>query len=152
MANDVLVYNGTAVTTAYAASVAAGSAGQTAAVDFGTPRAATWLVELSAQMSAAPVAGTVIDVYVGYSSLSSSGFPGGLASASSAYAYAGYGQLEYVGSLVLTAVSTAEKGQIGVILPKLQYGCVVLKNGSAQTLLSNPAPTVTFTPIEDQIQ
>lgn len=150
MATDILVYNGTAVTATYAASVAAGASGQTGPVAFGTPRAATWLAEIVGQMSAAPVAGTVIDVYVGYCSVSNGTYPGGLSSGSAAYTYAGHAQLEYVGSAVLTAVSTAEKAQIGVFLPKLDFGVVVLKNGTAQTLLSNAV--LTFTPIKDQLQ
>lgn len=163
-AADILIYNTTAVAPAITgASLATGSARQSAVADFGTPRAATWLCRIAATYTAAPTALTkTLDVYIGYASATASAnFPAGLGAADTTYT--GYGtlansvpQLEYVGTMVASNVATIQTADIGIIMPKLQYGQVVVVNNTDQALTSvttaGVALSVTFTPIVDQLQ
>lgn len=158
-ASDILIYNTTAVTpTITPGALAVSSARQSAPVDFGTPRAANWLVRLMAAYGTSPTAGRTIDVYIAYATATASAnFPAAIGSADTAYT--GYGttatslpQLEYVGSMILSANTGAQTMDIGVITPKLQYGVFVVYNNSDIALSSATAATLTATPIKDQAQ
>lgn len=157
MSSDILVYNTTDVTPVFAtnATIASNSAIQATPLDFGTPRAATWLCRLNAAMSAAPTAGKRLDVYVGWSSVSNGGLPAQLGTLSGAYTISGGTlgtQLEYVGALVLKADTILQTQDIGVVMPKRQFGAAVIVNNSDQSVGSATVLSMTFTPIVDQVQ
>ncbi len=154
MANDVMIYNTTAITpTITNTTLAAASCAQAATLDFGTPRAANFLVRASAQWTANPTAGTTLDVYIGWSSASNAGQPGGVGSAAATtIATTVLANLEFVGSLVLNAVTTYQTMDIGVVMPKLQYGTFVWYNGASISMGSATTLAISCTPIVDQVQ
>ena len=164
-ATNIQIYNGGSPTTpgtnfgtaTCAASTTSGAstyAIQSGTIDFGATRAASWVCSLTATMSTAPTASQTLDVYIGYSSNATTGYPAGISVGSGVYS--GYGassitnatpQLEWIGSMILAPVTAAQVSNIGIITPKLEYGVVVLVNNSGAVLSS---ATFGFTSIIDE--
>lgn len=146
MATLYEIYNASGLTpTITCASLASSAARQSTSVDFGVSRFPNYNASLgcSFAVGAAPVAGTTLDVYVGWSSGNFAGvWPGNLGVSDAAYT--GYGlasnslaQLDFVGSLVLSnTAATGQMANIGSFTPKLQYGVFVVYNNTAQSLSS----------------
>jgi hypothetical protein len=120
-------------------SLVAGAYRQSDKFDFTTPRG-TFIVRAAFEPVSAPTAGGTVDVHIGYSNsaTAANSNPGNLSGSDSAYV--GYGaaaadatealsQLEFIGSCHATADDDIMVCELGLIVPKLQYGMVVVKNG-----------------------
>lgn len=124
------------------ASVANAAARQSAKLDLGATRGAFYDVYADVEMAATPTAGNSVDLYWAPSVNATAGTdnPGNVTGTDAAYA--GYSsnltatlpQLQYIGSLTLTAQATAtvQKGFVGRFSPAQRYGSlIVVNNGGA---------------------
>ena len=143
-------------------SVANAAGRQSAKLDLGAARAATYYVRIDCEWAATPTAGNTLDLYWAPSSSATAGTdnPGGVGGTDSAYA--GYSsnltaslpQLQFIGSMVTTAQATAtvQKGVVGPFQPAQRYGTLVVVNNGGSAIHSS-ATNIQFvlTPIEDVI-
>lgn len=145
-------------------SLAALAARQSAKVDLGATRAPLYSVFAAIEFATAPVVGETIDFYWSPSpSVTAATANAGGASGADA-AYDGYSanladslkQLEFIGSLVLTvqATTTVQFGLIGLLVPRLRYGSLIVVNSSAaDNLLADAVEMgVLLHPIVEAIQ
>lgn len=145
------------------ASLANGSARQGAKIDLGATRDEEWAVRLAVEMAATPTAGNTVDVWWAPSSSATAGTdnPGNVTGTDAAYA--GYSsnldatlpQLQYVGSLVLTAQATAtvQVGEVGRFKPNDRYGSPVIVNRGGSAFHSSDSNIVlTMRPIKASVE
>lgn len=143
--------------------VADGAARASAKFDLGATWGRTLHVMAALEFAATPVAGDVVEVYVGWSpdGTAANGNPGGLSGSDAAYT--GYSsnlaasikQLDRIGTFVCTAqaTGTVQIAEIGFIVPKERYGILVVKNESGAAFHSDAVEThVVFNEIIDEIQ
>jgi len=182
MANEVLQKNGTAVvfadTTDYSStvssltrtdqidltSVASAAARQSAQADFGATRARQYKVMVGIEYAVAPASGVVCDFYLAPSPsiTAANANPGGVSGSDAAYTgTAGDSladslkQLDYIGSLVLTAdaTTTVQYGSIGMVSDTTRYNSIVVVNNGGQALVSDAVEMyVAFVPVIDEVQ
>lgn len=167
-ATDILIYNSSQLTATIAMSsmvtltTSVSNCWQGNVLDFGTPRGSAWLARLQAAFIAAPTAGGTLDLYMAWSSVSTSGgLPGGVTGTDgnfpgpSAVPADALKQLEFIGSLCAVATgSTSQQCQdVGRLYPKRRYGFPVVAMRTSQVLSSQSAShTLVFTEIRDQSQ
>ncbi len=115
-----------------------------------------WAVTVEVNMDAAPLAGSVIEIYWA-ASRDNATFPGGVTGADAAYKSGEETewkrQLLLIGCLVLTADADSVV-QTGVFefWPPTRYGCPVVINASGQALEGDDdAHRITFVPLVDEI-
>jgi hypothetical protein len=142
------------------ASLASGTARQSAKLDLGATIAPAIAVKADFEFAATPTAGTTVELYWAPSSSATAGTdnPGGVSGTDSAYA--GYSanlgasalQLTFLGSFVCTtqATATVQKMTLGVFRPANRYGSLVVVNNSGASFHSSDTNSnVTFTPLEE---
>ncbi len=145
---------------------ASGVCWQSAKLDIGSANMdAEMQVDAYFEWHSAPTAGETANVYLAWSTTSTAGNgnPGNVSGANGVYQ--GYGadtasgtealkQLEFVGSLVLTADADVHVAKIGTVVPKSRYVSVVVENQSAVALAATDAieSAVVLTPITYQVQ
>jgi hypothetical protein len=167
MANEVWLKTGTPITvtiaaamTGIATSTTSGGV-QSTKVDLTTGRAQRMLVRLQATWGASPAAGTPLEVYVGFSSLSTaaSGNPANLSG--TAGAYSGYNndlsttkaQLQFVGILAGAATTSTQIADVGIFTPLDRYATLVVVNGGTWTLnTTSTNHAMTIIPLMDEVQ
>lgn len=165
MPSEILVKSGstTAVTfTSLASLVTATTSGaQSAKIDLGATRAQQMLVRLQATFNTAPTAGGALEVYVGFSSQSTtnSGNPANLTGVDSGWSGyssdAGFAkrQLTFVGILSACNVTSAQVADVGTFTPMDRYACFVVCSGASQTLVSTTTShSMTIYPLVDEAQ
>jgi len=142
------------------ASLADGSARQSAKADFGATRARAYSVMAAIETGVA-TSGDVIEFYwapspdptaangnPGYVSGSDSAYDGGVAELAE-----GLEQLQFIGSMVCSADAAVQIALIGILLPSDRYGTLVIVNQSGASLHTDDVEShVVFTPIVDEIQ
>lgn len=129
-------------------SLAAAAYRQSTKFDFTTPRANRWMVRGCFEWSVAPTAGGTVDVYIGFSdsATAANNNPGNLSGADGAWN--GYGaaatdadevvaQLDYVGSCVVGNDADIQIAELGIIVPKQQYGNLVVRNNTDQAFIAD---------------
>ena len=144
-------------------SVANAAARQSVKLDLGATRAREYDVFADVEMAATPTAGNPIDLYWGPSSSATAGTdnPGNMTGTDAAYA--GYSsnltatlpQLQFIGSLVLTAQATAtvQIGYVGRFSPAQRYGnLAVVNNGGSAIHSSATNIQFRFVPVEDVVE
>jgi hypothetical protein len=115
-----------------------------------------WAVTVELNMDAAPVAGSVIEIYWA-ASRDNATFPGGASGADAAYKPGEEGewkrQLLLIGCLVLTAdAESVIQTAVFEFWPPARYGCPVLINMAGQPLEGdNDAHCITLVPLVDEI-
>jgi hypothetical protein len=124
-----------------------------------------WMMKVYIEWHSAPTAGGSVDFYLGFSNDATAGEdnPGGLSGAEAAYQ--GYGgdaasglealhQLEFIGSLIVTADIALQVQEVGVFVPKGQYAMLVAVNNSSVDVAGTDAieTGVAITPFQFQIQ
>lgn len=142
------------------ASVANAAARQGAKLDLGATRGREYDVFLDIEMAATPTAGNTIDIYWAPSSSGTAGTdnPGNVSGTDASYA--GYSsnltatlpQLQFAGSLILTAQATAtvQKGYCGRFSPAQRYGSpVIVNNGGSAVHSSDTNVQLRIVPVED---
>jgi hypothetical protein len=148
-------------------SLGAGAARQSAKIDLGSVRNASFAVMMSLEMATDPVAGERVDIYWSPSVDSSAAVAnaGGCSGADAAYAgYAastlaeGLTGLTFIGSMILAVMNDADGVPqlefIAVFAPQDRYGSLVVVNGSVADLFHDDAVefAVSFNPIVQEIQ
>jgi len=143
---------------------------QSAKFDFGLGTTTTlwgsrWRVVAGLEFDSAPVAGDIVDFYLGYSDsgTAANDNPGNLSGSSAAYN--GYGaaaadaaeaakQLVYIGSLVCTADADVQIAEIAIISPPSRYGILVVNNESNVTIADTDGieTSVHFIEIIEEVQ
>lgn len=145
------------------ASLANGSARQSAKFDFGTDRAPIYAVRGALEIAATPTAGNTVTVYIGYSRSSTAGNGNPANLSGSDAAYAGYSsnladslkQLDLIGTFVVTAqaTTTIQVALGGSFSPKEQYASIVVVNDAGAALHSDDVEMhVVFDPIVPETQ
>lgn len=146
------------------ASLANGSARQSAKIDLGATRARTYAVKATFEMAATPTDGLPIDLYWAPSSSPTAGTdnPGGVSGTDAAYA--GYSsnlasaikQLQFIGSFICTVQVTAtvqNQDPVGTFAPKHRYGSLVVYNRSGAAIHSSDTNCeIALTPDEDTVE
>lgn len=167
--SNLLIYNSTALTATITLSslvtltTSASNCWQGATIDFGTPRAELWLARLQGAFTATPTAGGTLDLYMAWSSsTTTSTFPGGAGAGDAAFPgpsgipAEALQQLEFIGSLVVCAATASTIVQIqnvGVAVAKARYGIPIVAMRTSTTLTSTSANHgLTFIPIYPQQQ
>lgn len=146
------------------ASVASGSARQSAKADLGADRARFYAVRMAAEMAATPTAGLTIELWWNASQSATAGNANMGGCSGSDAAYAGYSsnleaslpQLQRIGSLVLTAQATSTV-QVGMVRADFQpverYGSLVVVNRGGSAQHSDDVEIhVVFDPVVEEIQ
>lgn len=144
-------------------SVSNAAARQSDKLDFGATRAARYLVRAAVELAATPTAGNTIDLYLAPSSSATAGTdnPGNVTGADAAYT--GYSsnlaasvkQLQYIGSLIVTAQATAtvQNGVVGICTVPQRYGSLVVDNESGAAFHSSATNVkFEFIPLEDVVE
>ena len=133
---------------------------QSAKINFGANWADQYNVWLTTTLQSAPTAGATMDLWIGYSASGTAGTDnwGGCSGAYGVYtgnnsdAATSVLQLDRIGSLVLSAATSTQKGVVGSFTPRAQYGYVVWYNGSGQTTHASTAGTLTFEAVTSRIE
>jgi hypothetical protein len=142
-------------------SLANGSARETAKIDLGaTQPAAGWTVALETKGVSAPTANLTSDVYWNASDSATAGTDnrGDAAGVDQAYPASGtlaekLRQLTYIGSLVHSSTTTAQKQDVGVLVPTSRYGSFVVRNASGVAYSGTATDHIlTLTPRIDESQ
>ena len=142
------------------ASVANAAARQGVKLDLGATFACLWRVRAEVEMAATPTAGATVDLYWAPSGSATAGTDNPANVTGTDAAYTGYSsnvsasvrQLQYIGSLVLTAQATAtvQRGEVGVFRPSSRYGSlVVVNNGGSAFHSSDSNVQFVMTPLEE---
>ena len=145
-------------------SVSAGSYRQSTKFDMTATRGREMEMTAAIEFGTAPTAGGTVDFYVGFShsTTAGTGNPANLSGADGAYV--GYGaaasdateainQLVYVGSLVVSNDADIHIGHVGSFVPIQQYGMVVVRNNTDQSLQSDAVEmSIRISPLEDEVQ
>lgn len=130
--------------------------------DFGANRAARYSCMACLEWQvAAPATGTTVDFFIGFSPdvTALNGNPGYLTGSDAAYAGGpatvdeGLAQLEYIGSMILSADVEFQIAYIGTLVPRERYGILVTVNRGGQVLCdTDDIETHTvLTPIIDDV-
>lgn len=142
----------------------AGAYRQSAKIDFGAARGREWMMRVAIEPASAPAAGGVVSFYVGFSddATAANSNPGNLSGSDAVWAGYGaaasdatevVGQLYFVGNLVAGADADVHVADIGLFVPKLRYGMVVVKNGLSVALAADAVEmSVHLVPLVDEIQ
>ena len=145
--------------------VVAGAYQQSDKIDFGANIDVEYLLGASIEFATDPVAGEVVNFYMGWSASATPGVnnPGGLTGSGSPYT--GYSsnadgsakQLDFLGSVVLTVQSTSTvqiDTAIASFTPLMRYGTLVVQNDSAADNFHSDSVemAVSMTPKVFQIQ
>ncbi len=147
-------------------SVAAGAAEQSSKFDLaisGAELAQYYTVEAAIEMDVAPVTGTPVDFYVGFSTSATDGTgnPAGLSGVSGVYAGyssnldASLGQLTKIGTMAMTVqiATTPQLADIGIFRPKDRYAMIVVDNNTAQAFEGDAVQqAVRITPWYTEVQ
>lgn len=167
---DVKVYSGTPIVwnaagtnhllTLASLTTTATAAWQGAKGDLGTPRGARMLVRLTVKYAANPTAGQNVLVYWAGSpsSTATADNPGNTSGSDAVYAgwttaAAAKGKLQFIGTLILEATTSAQTKDIGVFIPYHRYGQPVVYSESSTALTTTTTDhTLTVYPLIDQIQ
>lgn len=183
MASEILVKQGTAIVWADATNYTpvAGGFSQTEALTLGGLTAgaakqgaqadlqhlatdkfpARWLVAVSIAFNTAPTAGETVDFYWSGSpsSTAANANPGGASGSDGAYTGIvtladSLLQLQYIGSLIAEATTSAQYQTIGVLSTILRYGAPIVVNSSAADPLKTTATSayVALVPLVDEAQ
>ncbi len=144
-------------------SLGANAYRQSTKFDFTANRASLWFCKAALEWATAPVAGTTVDIYLGFSSSATAATdnPANLSGADSAYT--GYSsnadeavlQLDYIGSFVVTVqvTGTIQVAHVGTFSPRQRYASCVVHNNTADALHSDVVEmSILLAPIEEQIQ
>lgn len=145
------------------ASLANGSARQGGKIDLGATRAREYDVYLAVEMAATPTAGAAWDIHWAPSSSATAATdnPGNVSGSDAAYtgyssnADATLPQLQYAGSLTLTAqaTSTVQAGYCGRFAPAQRYGSpVVVNRGGSAHHTGETNSQLRLVPVEDVIE
>jgi hypothetical protein len=161
MANDVLVYNGTAKTYKSSAGDAvftgtslANAAGRiSGVVDYGTPRAGKYRVQVQTKFGTAPTAGNAVEVYLVRSD-DNTNRDAALGSADAAVSDVDLkAQCMFIGNLVADNQNTGQQVASFEVETGARYLSVLLWNASGQALTATATDhIITITPIITQIQ
>lgn len=124
-----------------------------------------YLMKAYIEFHSAPTAGGTVDFYLGWSNDATAGEdnPGNLSGADGVYQ--GYGadtasgtealkQLDYIGSLVVTADADIQVGVIGLFIPQEQYCCLVVVNNASVNIANTDGieTGVAIYPVQNQVQ
>lgn len=139
------------------------AARQSAKFDLGAHWARSYALRAAIEISNAPTAGAVIELYFGWTpnSTAANGNPGALTGSDAAYT--GYNsnlaatvlQLDGPYVFVCTAdyTGTVQVAEIGIIKPRGRYGILVVKNESGDALHSDAVESnIVLDPIVDESQ
>jgi len=131
---------------------------QSATLDLGALWAERWRVDCQFDIVATATAGSAINIYASYSTTTGAGT--GNTSGSDA-TYAGYSsnkdasivQTEFIGALICSATTGAQRANVGIMFPKARYVNFVIDNRSGAALTSTEANQfVNLTPLESSIE
>ncbi len=142
--------------------VADGAAVQSTKADLGTVRASRYVVTCCIEFQvAAPTTATLIEFYWAASgqATAANGNPGYTTGADGAYTgtpatlVEGIAQLQFLGTLVVSADNEFQIADIGVFSPKHRYGNLVVKNETGQTICDTDIieTAIVMTPIVTDI-
>lgn len=143
-------------------SLAAGAYRQSAKVDFGLTRAREWICRAAFEPASAPAAGGAVEVFVGFSdsATAADSNPGNLSGSDGAYNGYGaastdadecIGQLVRIGQVVASADADIMVGEVGIFVPALRYGSIVVRNGLSVAFLGDAVEmSIHLIPIQDQ--
>ena len=124
-----------------------------------------WVMKAYIEFHSAPVAGGLVNFFLGFSNDATAGEdnPGNLSGTDAAYN--GYGaaatdadeailQLDYIGSLPVTADIDLQVKTIGLFIPRFRYCCLVVHNGTSVAIAGTDAieTAVAIWPRELQLQ
>lgn len=145
------------------ASLADGSARQSAKADFGVKRARLYAVTTAFEFAATPVAGEIVELYWASSpdATAANGNPGGTSGSDAAYT--GYSSnladsvkhLMFLGAHVVTVQVTTvvQIAFVTTFAPPDRYGNLVIKNEASAAFHSDDVEShVVFTPIFEEVQ
>ncbi len=139
-----------------------GAAEQSAKADLGAVRASRYVVTCCIEYQvAAPTTATLVEFYWSASgqATAANGNPGYATGVVGAYTgtpgtlVEGIAQLQFLGSLVVSADLEFQIADIGVFSPKHRYGSLIVKNETGQTICDTDIieTAVVFTPIVTDI-
>ncbi len=142
--------------------LADGAAVQSVKADLGAVRASRYVVTCCLEYAvAAPTTGTLVEFYWAASgqATAANGNPGYVAGADGAYSGGdatlaeGIKQLQFIGTLVVSADIEFQIADIGVFSPKHRYGTLIVKNETGQTIADTDIieTAVVLTPIVTDI-
>lgn len=132
--------------------------------DLGVVRPRKWMVTVAIEMAVAPTSGETIDIWWAGSPSATAGNanPGETSGADAAYTGStgdslldSLPQLQYVGSIILTADATTlvQYATVGVLEDVHRYGFPVVYNASSQALVADAVEMyVALMPMQDEIQ
>ena len=151
-----------AITTASLANSSSESTGarQSAKIDFGATRGRAWALFCEAEWAATPTAGNALEHWISPSPHATAGTQNAGGASGTDAAYSGYSSnitaslkhCVFVGNHVLTAQATAtvQKSFVGIYVPAMRYGSLILWNKGGSAFHSSDTNMLwTFTPIED---
>lgn len=127
-------------------SLAANAYRQSEKADFGATPVDSWFVQGAFTPTSAPAAYGIVEVFIGYSSsaTAANNNPGNLSGSDAAYTgYGGaatdademvYGELERIGSVMASADADTFVGDVGIVVPKQRYFCIVVRNSLSVAL------------------
>ena len=141
-----------------------GSARQSAKMDFTANVDMLYALVAYIEFFSAPTAGGTVDFYVGFSDSATAGNNNPANLSGTDAVFQGYGadtasgtealqQLEFVGSLEVTADADLQVGHVGSFYPKDRYGILVVVNNTSVSLAATDAieTCVAVIPLQHQI-
>ena len=143
-----------------------GIAVQSAKVDLGSVNLdLEWKVRAYIETFSAPTAGGTVDFYLNWSTSATAGTDNAANASGADAVFQGYGadtasgiealpQLQYIGSLVVTADIDLQVGDVGVFIPKDRYCSLIVVNNTSITLAATDAieSCVAVWPVQYQLQ
>jgi len=123
----------------------AGAYRQSAKFDMGATRAQRYFCRAAIEPASAPAAGGAVEVFLGLSdnATAANNNPGNLSGADAAYTGYGaaatdatecIGQLTRIGQVIASADADIMVSTLGVFIPYLRYGMIVVRNGFSVNL------------------
>lgn len=143
-------------------SLAASDYRQSDKFDMGATRAREWMCRAAFEPTSAPTAGDIIEVFIGFSdsATAANSNPGNLSGSDAAYnaygaadtdATEAIGQLVRIGHVVVSADADIMVGEVGIFIPQLRYGMIVVRNGTSVAFAADAVEmSVHLIPIVDQ--
>ena len=142
-------------------SVAAAAAEASAKADLTATRAPEYAVHACIEMAVAPVTGTTFDFFWAPSvnGTADAGNPGWVSGSAEAYTGTpgtlaeGLAHFKHIGQMIMSAdaTTTIQMAYIGKFSPPTRYGCLVVRNNTAQATHDDVVEqAVSFTPIIPQ--
>ncbi len=153
-ANDLLLsgFTVTDVQMDLTSITASTGAWQSAKADFTAARPAYYVVQACVEFAAAVGAGDTVDFYIAPSnnSTATDGNVGNTSGADATYTDETglLAQTDYIGSLVCDDTGVVQMGNVGIYVPKLQYGNLIMVNNADQATATAADEThIVFTPL-----